>query len=117
MKQPDRLKSVAQRRYYMNRILKEEQVDIDTKTRTITLPYKCFKDIPVGLRFYIGQCIILRYNVQYEIEGSLKANSAPKAKTRKKMGEKKINLRKVKQKVPVLVVTNQMDLFSANRSF
>ena len=67
MKQPDRFKHVANRRYYMNRLLKEHNVTIDTKTRTIKLPYKQFSDIPVGLRYYIGQCIQLQYNVQYEL--------------------------------------------------
>lgn len=67
MKQPGKLKNVAQRRYYMNRILKAEGITFDSKTREIKLPYKTFKDIPVGLRFYIGQCIQLQYNVQYEI--------------------------------------------------
>lgn len=67
MKQPERFKKVAHRRYYMNRVLKDLQIDIDTKTRTIKLPYSNFVEIPVGLRFYIGQCIQLQYNIQYEM--------------------------------------------------
>lgn len=51
----------------MNRVLKAEKVALDTKTRTIKLPYKSFEEIPIGLRFYIGQCILMQYNVQYEL--------------------------------------------------
>lgn len=67
MKQPAKYKSVAQRRYYMNKILKAEGIEYNAITREIKLKYKSFKDIPEGLRYYIGQCIKLQYNVQYEM--------------------------------------------------
>lgn len=67
MKQPERFKKVAHRRYYMNRIMKQYKVDIDPITRTIKLPYSSFMEIPIGLRFYIGQCIQMQYNIQYEL--------------------------------------------------
>jgi len=61
-------KDVAQRRYYLNRTLKKiKEVELDPITRTIRLPYKSFEQIPIGVRFYIGQCIQLQYNVQYEL--------------------------------------------------
>jgi len=60
-------KTVAHRRYYMNRVLKLMKVNVNTNTREIKLPYERFDKIPVGLRFYIGQCIKLQYNVQYEL--------------------------------------------------
>jgi len=62
-----RVKTVAQRRYYMNRVLKGMKVDVNTNTMEIKLPYQSFDEIPVGLRFYIGQCIKLQYNVQYQL--------------------------------------------------
>lgn len=60
-------KTVAQRRYYMNRVLKGKGININTISMEIKLPYQSFEKIPVGLRFYIGQCIKLQYNVQYEL--------------------------------------------------
>jgi hypothetical protein len=70
-----KIKKVAHRRYYLNRTIKAmiqelseaEGFEIDTTERTIDVPYKSFMDIPIGLRYYVGECIKHQYNVQYKM--------------------------------------------------
>lgn len=112
MKQPNKLKPIANRRYYMNRKLKDFDIDFNIKTGEIKLPYKRFIDIPIGLRFYIGECIKLQYNVQYEIEAAFR--TLPKAKNKEKSKEELVPPVKKRQyikKDPVISIPNQTELF------
>lgn len=112
MKQPKKLKPIANRRYYMNRVLKQHGIDFNIKTGEIKLPYKRFTDIPVGLRFYIGQCINLQYNVQYEIDDAFKFtvpkenNQVPKKKKDPDIKPRSYIRKEVRSSIP-----NQTELF------
>jgi hypothetical protein len=96
----------------MNRILKKEGIDFNIKTGEIKLPYQKFNDIPIGLRFYIGQCIKLQYNVQYEIDGNFKVRTLEKVKPEKKKNrDPDIKPRQYIRKETNVPVPNQIELF------
>jgi hypothetical protein len=63
-KDPNR--KIANRRYYLHKQLKGKY-EIDGVNRTIDVPHKRFKDIPVPDRYYIGQLIKMGYNAQFKI--------------------------------------------------
>lgn len=112
MKQPAKLKPVANRRYYMNRKLKEYGIDFNIKTGEIKVPYKRFMDIPVGLRFYIGECIKHQYNVQYEIDENFKIKTLKKVEPeKKKKRDPDIKPRQYTRKETNVPVPNQIELF------
>lgn len=59
-------KKVNNRRYYYHRLLKDKY-EINGVLRTIKVPYKEFKAIPVPDRYYVGQLIQMGYNMQLEL--------------------------------------------------